>query len=229
MPNLSELKTIKAMLTDVETLNSIDRIWDRVSNNFVQLDEMLPRKFMERRELSFHDHIKLLGILCLVNYDIIGDVVEIGTWKGKSISFIREFNPKSVQIIGIDPCEIRGQSDELTYFHHAAFPEAYIIKDYSHSAIESVVKLTKKIKLLHIDGGHTSADVWRDFLLYERFVVEGGFIVFDDYNDINFSPEVKPAVDSLLEQGLFVGYEVIGTLAPFTNSFVIRKTLNRES
>jgi hypothetical protein len=41
-------------------------------------------------------------------------------------------------------------------------------------------------------------------------VKNGGYIIFDDYNDYEFSPEVKVAVDEILTK--IDGYEIIGTL-----------------
>ena len=48
-----------------------------------------------------------------------------------------------------------------------------------------------------------------DFVMYSDLVNVGGYIIFDDYNDSVYSPEVKQAVDALLPT--LVDYEVIGT------------------
>jgi hypothetical protein len=42
--------------------------------------------------------------------------------------------------------------------------------------------LTKKIGLLHVDGNHKYEDVVNDINNYASLVVNGGWIVFDDYN-----------------------------------------------
>lgn len=219
----TDVNLLRVMLTDNQTRDGVNRVWERISANFLILEDSMPNKLMKRRELSFHDHIKLLGFLCLSVYDLEGDIIEIGVWKGKSLSFMREFASSNTRLIGIDPCELEGQALEIDYFQKFAFPEAQVIKQYSHDAFEAVVGLTHKVKILHIDGGHTSKDVWRDFLLYERLVVEGGFIIFDDYNDLNHSPEVHNAVDSLARHGFFKNYEIFGALEPFGNSFVLKR------
>jgi hypothetical protein len=46
--------------------------------------------------------------------------------------------------------------------------------------------------------------------MYEELVNVGGYIIFDDYNDKEFSPEVKSAVDGLIPS--LSNYEIIGTL-----------------
>ena len=73
-----------------------------------------------------------------------------------------------------------------------------------------VLGYTNKIDVLFIDGDHSFDGVLADFNMYVDLVDVGGFIVFDDYNDIVYSPEVKQAVDSILPS--LVDFEVIGTL-----------------
>jgi hypothetical protein len=66
------------------------------------------------------------------------------------------------------------------------------------------------IDVLFIDGDHSYNGVKNDFNLYSPLVKNGGYIVFDDYNDHVSSPEVKPAVNEIVST--LVGYEIIGTL-----------------
>lgn len=202
---------------------TIEKVWVELSEDYIKFDNLLNPKFMERRELSFHDHIKLLGYLSheLVNID--GDILEIGVWKGKSLALMQKLSRNNAQIIGIDPCEIKGQREELNYFYSNIFPSCRLIINYSHMAVPELLAMTKKIKLLHIDGGHLRMHVWLDFIIYSQFVTTGGFIVFDDYNDFKHSPEVKPAVDEMNQLGLFSNYEVIGKLGEYSNSFVLKK------
>jgi predicted O-methyltransferase YrrM len=72
-----------------------------------------------------------------------------------------------------------------------------------------VLGYSNKIDLLFIDGDHSFDGVIADFNMYSDLVAVGGFVVFDDYNDSVYSPEVKQAVDALLPT--LVDYEVIGT------------------
>jgi hypothetical protein len=48
-------------------------------------------------------------------------------------------------------------------------------------------------------------------MLYHDLVNTGGYILFDDYNDAEHSPEVKLAVDDIIKSHLDA-YEIIGTL-----------------
>jgi predicted O-methyltransferase YrrM len=84
------------------------------------------------------------------------------------------------------------------------------------------------LDILFIDGDHSYNGLINDFNIYSKYVKEGGYIVFDDYNDIQHSPEVKKAVDSLI----FNNYEISGLFGDEfgarpsglkSNEFVIKK------
>jgi predicted O-methyltransferase YrrM len=106
------------------------------------------------------------------------------------------------------------------------------IKGSSHNS-DTIYKLESELNgilldILFIDGDHSYAGVINDFNNYSKYVKEGGYIVFDDYNDIQYSPEVKKAVDSLE----FNGYKILGTFGDEfgarpnglkSNEFVIKK------
>jgi cephalosporin hydroxylase len=72
-----------------------------------------------------------------------------------------------------------------------------------------VLGYTNKIDVLFLDGDHSFNAVMADFVMYSDLVNVGGYIIFDDYNDSVYSPEVKQAVDALLPS--LVDYEIIGT------------------
>jgi len=128
------------------------------------------------------------------------------------------------KVIGIDPCELDGQRSELAYLHQAIFPECTLIIGYSQLAIEKVLQLSRRFKLLHIDGGHASENVWMDFLMYERFIIPGGYIVFDDYVDSKYCPEVGPTIDRMRDMGMFKNYYDIGSVPNYENSYLLLKS-----
>jgi hypothetical protein len=156
------------MINDPAISARIDAEWDSISRDYEAAYAVMPVKYMERIELSFHPYVKLLGYLCLDVQALSGDVVEIGVWKGKSLAFMKRFASEDTKFIGIDPFELRGQEQEMAYFHQTLLPSAQLIKGYSQFAIATALGFSKHFKILHIDGGHMRAHVWSDFLLYER-------------------------------------------------------------
>ena len=102
----------------------------------------------------------------------------------------------------------------------------------TYEMVDRLKELTNEIDILFIDGDHSYQGVINDFMLYEGLVKKGGYIVFDDYNDAQHSPAVKPAVDDIISS-IELTYNVIGTLPniygarPDTliegNDFIIQK------
>jgi len=102
----------------------------------------------------------------------------------------------------------------------------------TYGMVDRLKELINEIDILFVDGDHSSQGVINDFMLYKDLVKKGGYIVFDDYNDAQHSPAVKPTVDNLIPS-LKSTYNIIGTLPniygarPDTllegNDFIIQK------
>ena len=201
--------------------HKIDLEWEQLSK---QLDSLAQRakKRMQREEISFHSDVKLLGYLSAMLSNVEGDILEIGIWKGKSLFFMERFSI-SGSIIGIDPCEFRNQVTEINYFKDSLNSKVHLIENYSELALPELLKTSSRIKLLHIDGGHLEKNVIWDFLLYSPLIMSGGYLVFDDYNDSQFSPEVGPTVELLKKYGFFRDFQIIGTINEFSNSYILQK------
>lgn len=201
----------------------VEIAWLEANNLFNLSNKNRRRSKMKRKELSFHDDIKALGYLLRLCSELEGAVLEIGVWKGRSLLFLNLLNTSGSPVIGLDPCEVKGQESELDYFHNELFSDTLIIKSHSEAALSKVLAISTKLKFIHIDGGHSANNIFTDFLLYSPFVCSGGIVVFDDYNDSEYSPEVGPAVDKLKSLGLFSDFHLIGTIDEFPNSFILRK------
>ena len=212
-----------SVLGDNQITERVNAIWHEITQDFNMVYANMPSKPMKRQELSFHQHVKLLGFLSFDIAELSGDILEIGVWKGKSLCLLERCNIGDTRIIGIDPCEIEGQREELTEFVHKLMPRANILVQYAERCVPDFLEITRALKLLHIDGGHLFHNVWLDFLLYSPFVISGGYIVFDDFCDHKHCPEVRPAVESLLRKGLLLDYDIIGVVEGFRGPFVIRK------
>lgn len=218
------LQDLNDFISNPELNDSIAQVWDLIGSHFEQAQATLPpERAMPRRELSFHDHVRLLGYLALLIEGIPGDVVEIGVWKGKSLVLMNEVCNRERRVIGIDPFELPNQFEEFSHYKDALLPNAQVLRGYSELCAERFYHLNPSVALLHIDGGHAGRNVLLDFLLYSPAVVPNGFIVFDDYGDYLHSPEVGPAVDLLRATGYFKGFHVLGCARGFESSYVIQR------
>lgn len=220
-----DIHELKSIVQNDELRQLVDVVWNEVGVDFVEAQGRLPAEYaMERKELSFHEHVKLLGYFCFLFDGMPGDIIEIGVWKGRSAAFMSRMCKKARRIFGVDPFELPRQFSEMEFYHREIFPEVHLIRGHSEFAIGHICASNPRTLILHIDGGHAGSNVLLDFLLYSRTVVRGGVIIFDDYGDHLHSPEVGPAVDLLRAGGYFREYNVIGVVPGFENSYLIQKS-----
>jgi hypothetical protein len=109
-----------------------------------------------------------------------GDVVEIGSFKGKSTIWLangRKANPGE-KIFAVDPHKY-GTEQEFRQNIMAAGVDDVIIPIVKPSA-EAVLTWSRSIGLLWIDGGHSYDEVRTDFISWEPFVSDGGVIALHD-------------------------------------------------
>ena len=213
----------QTLLRDESFGSRVDLTWLNISERYVYHDSQYKSPKMARRELGFHDEVKILAYVSHLTRSVPGDFLEIGVWKGKSLALIREFCDPEKRVIGIDPLIVPGQFDDFLYFHDAILKGVDFIHGFSEQGLSKVLGITNKLCAIHIDGGHLFNNVLTDFVLYDRLLSSGGIIVFDDYNDRLNSPEVKLAVDYLTRWFTGSDYEILGTLNKFPNPFVIVK------
>lgn len=155
---------------------------------------------------TFHHHSHLL-------YDIPirenGYYVEIGCYAGATACLMLH----KANVVSIDlgrPISSTIVYDNVDMFNHKKNSFTYLEgNSQSNEMVKRLKEITNEIDILFIDGDHTKEGVMNDFLLYHEMVIPGGYIVFDDYNDDEFSPEVKPTVNMIVKN--FLQYEVIGT------------------
>lgn len=189
---------------------------------------------------TFHHHYYILyDIANTYPKDYHLNYVEIGCYAGGSACLMLQ--RKNTSVISIDighPIEekiVQGNIDKLNKYKNKF---TYIKGD--STLPETFGKLqsqTNSIDILFIDGDHTYDAVLKDFKQYSRLLKEGGYVVFDDYNDEKHSPEVKIAVDHITEI-CSNEYEIIGTIKNTYgarpselingNDFILRKKINEK-
>jgi cephalosporin hydroxylase len=195
---------------------------------------------------TFHHHYHIL-------YDIITAIekpplipinyLEIGTFGGASCSLVLS-HPKDINAFCLDtfkeaPIDLVERN--LNRFKKPFDNFKTIVGDSQKEetlemvkrSIVEVVKRSISIDLFYIDGDHSYQGCMNDFLNYSDLVVSGGYIVFDDYHDVEYSPQVKHAVDYIVSELLFNQYDVIGSFRNslgakpsemiFNNEFILRK------
>ena len=146
--------------------------------------------------------------------------LEIGCYAGGSACLMLQ-RPNTT-VISIDvggPVPQERVLDNVAKLNRHGNDYMYITGDSHDPQTERVLNEIlrgTKIDILFIDGDHSAAGLQKDFAMYSQHVREGGYIVFDDYADAQYSPEVKPGVDAID----FYGYEVQGQMG---NEYIVRK------
>jgi predicted O-methyltransferase YrrM len=186
---------------------------------------------------TFHHHFHFL-------YDLRSNIdkkivtyVEIGAFCGAS-SCLMLNHPKQVNVIAIDiglytPGGINTihQNIEKFKLDHNKF-KLIVGDSHSFETLNNLKSKVSEIDILFIDGDHSYHSVIQDFNNYKDLVISGGYIVFDDYNDSQYSPEVKPAVNDIINS-LNGEFEIIGCIEntfnahpydwTYNNNFILRK------
>lgn len=189
---------------------------------------------MEGKTFHFHTHI-LYDIRTLLGKEC-KKYVEIGSYCGGSASLISS-HPYKTECYCIDlgdpiPKEIVERN--VNKFKTPDNEFRYIQGNSQSLEIIDIVKNDiKDIDILFIDGDHSKNGATKDYLNYACLVNKGGYIIFDDYMDSFDSPEVKIAVDEIVDSIDTSQYEIIGSLQydilkEFTdfdssNLFIIKK------
>jgi cephalosporin hydroxylase len=184
---------------------------------------------------TFHHHYYILYDIAStypIDYEV--KYVEIGCYAGGSTCLMLQ--RPNTRVISIDlgtPIDENVVLTNVNKLNKLNNSYNYIKgNSQTHEMVSRLKELINEIDILFIDGDHSYQGVINDFLLYEGLVKVGGYVVFDDYNDSQHSPEVKTAVDDMIPT-IVDRYEIVGTLPNIFNArpdwlkdgndFIIRK------
>jgi len=172
---------------------------------------------------SFHNHYHILYDIALsMDVEEI-TYLEIGTYAGGSSSLMSK-NKKVSKIYSIDtgyPVDKEVAIRNVNFFKHEKCSYEYILgNSRSQSTVDYVFSSVASVDIFFIDGDHSYDAVVNDFFKYKDLVKSGGYIIFDDYLDSMYSPEVFEAVNDIVSQIGDIEYEIIGSL----NYDLIKKT-----
>jgi hypothetical protein len=184
---------------------------------------------------TFHHHYHILyDIANTFDSNVYINYLEIGCYAGGSACLLLQRPNTNVVSIDLgEPISPETVLNNVNLLNIHKNNYEYI-KSNSRD-LETYNKIKTKygqLDILFIDGDHTYAGVKNDFDLYSKLVKDGGYIIFDDYNDPIHSPDVRKYIDKLV-QTIGDEYEIIGNI-PNTldarpsgsivgNCFILRK------
>lgn len=159
---------------------------------------------------------KFLYALCYMQ-SAEGDVVEIGSWQGRSSLFLAQAVKESGngKFYAIDHFggnagkesfyKVDGSLDNLkdNFLNNMVkfgLDESVTLLDMENTQAAERLK-GRTIRFLFIDGDHTREGVEKDITLFFPMLTKGSIVVFDDY--FEGFPGVIEAVDALFEKHIF--------------------------
>jgi predicted O-methyltransferase YrrM len=128
--------------------------------------------------------------------------LEIGVYDGRSLSFMLQ-HPYDTELHGVDLLVPPGQAERA--FANIQLFNKYRRKITIHRKFSYDPDLWREhdgleMDLLVMDGDHQASSIIQDFEHGAPRVAQGGFIVFDDYLDPEYSPDERPAVDRIVRR-----------------------------
>lgn len=158
------------------------------------------------------DSGKFLYSLCYMQ-DLKGDVVEIGSWQGRSTTFLARAvkesnngkfyavdhfrgNPGKEQFYEVNGSINRLKDNFIKNISSFGLSDVVNLLDMNNTEAAARIK-DNTIRFLFIDGDHSKEGVQKDIELFFPMLTKGSIIVFDDYFD-GFAG-LLAAVDEFLE------------------------------
>ena len=145
-----------------------------------------------------------------------GVIVEIGSFKGKSTSFLAagSRHANSIPVYAVDTWDLREQYGQQKYqaketlesFHRQTRPYAKLITAVRGFSQEVAKTWDKDIGLLFIDGCHWYKEAWADYQNWQKFIPTGGMLALHDYQN----PKIQMVVERIKSHGQWANWEVYG-------------------
>ena len=138
------------------------------------------------------------------NASVMGDICEVGVWKGKSLTLLKLLSSREENIFGFDlfvkDCLKETEQSLKEFANIEGLGTANLIKVDSSSFTVDLLKqkFSRPLRFLHIDAGHEYDEVLHTLYTFAPFVSNRGVIVMDDYQDRDF-PGIEAAVHKFAE------------------------------
>jgi predicted O-methyltransferase YrrM len=154
---------------------------------------------------TFHHHFHILYSLRDLIQKETAVYTEIGTFNGGSMCLMLQ-HPKNTEVVSIDPFHLERTNKRIVQENISNFNvhsrKVKLTEQFSNNPafLQQLKEENFTTDILFIDGDHSYNAVLEDFYNFKDFINPDGFIVFDDYHDAQYSPEVRPAVDAIMKE-----------------------------
>lgn len=144
--------------------------------------------------------------------DVPGDVLEIGSFKGKTTVFLShaiEALNLDKRLYTVDPytneaSEVGCSDEDINSAYGTFHRETDDLDNHEHVRAYSDEALSRfedtTFSLVFVDGDHTYDGVMADYRNYAPLLADGGIMVFDDYANPQW-PGVGRAVKTIVDEG----------------------------
>lgn len=188
-------------------VNILDSEYYTYSNELV--------KDIAKNVKTFHHHYHILYVLAKHLGAKFNVYVECGCYYGASLILTSLAGNSNTKYYSMDYFNFPNQYEtviESLKKYHNDISNFKLLKGVANCTENIKIIENEKIDILFIDT-HDSA--FSDFNAYSKYVNNGGFIVFDDYED---DPIVKTFVNKIVSRNMSQ-YHIIGTILNKCNSF----------
>lgn len=139
---------------------------------------------------------------------IEGDLLEIGTWKGRSAAFLG-CHVRSGERLILNDVFSAPATDKYPEYPSPDDVRRAVLQ-FSPGIADKLVFIEgdsrtsrfppdARLRFAHVDGGHSLDECYADLNRVAPFMVQGGVIAVDDYDHPDW-PEVKPAFDKWIAE-----------------------------
>lgn len=153
---------------------------------------------------------------------IKGNIVEIGSWQGRSTSFFAKSCKDSGNgiVFAIDPFLGNPGKEHFYVVNKDDLSDlkenfqknintnglSEYVKLFPMTSEEAREHINEDIRLLFIDGNHEYEFVKRDIQNFVPLLKSGGIVIFDDYNSVSFPGVVQAVKEDIIESPQFTNY-----------------------
>lgn len=180
------------------------KILTYIEQNTKETSKLVKRISETMKGNTFHHHYHILYSLRDLIHKEQVVYCEIGTFNGGSLCLMLQ-HPKDIKLVSIDPFHLARTNKTIVEENIRTFNvynrTVELTEQFSNNPtfLKQLNDDKFKTDILFIDGDHRYKAVIEDFNNFKDFVNPGGFIIFDDYNDKKYSPEVFPAVNDIVK------------------------------